>query len=750
MATRKQERPTTDVKLLPRDMEFELSPHAPEITNFATDYASEGDPNITSLVKVSTEVFERYESEREPYEAVWKVLHYMWTCAQNRAIATDERVVGANASDQLRERAESGSTQFFRMVNQFAAQYMSVYLSRNTPWKYSPIINRNIFESSEEARTQAENYDIASRWVLKRNDDGVKTLDFATLAYLYGGYPEMVFMRQRSARRTITQPVFEDVQDPTTGEVRSVATGETEEVEEEFLVESFPEFKTFSIWNMYIDVNVGSMRDQDWVYLVDPITLTEAIEMARMGEYDIEKLKLLERAHYWDGNIGGEHKDDERSSEGLDSSTNPTDTGMILRWNIFANVPIDEDGVFDSSKNVPKRHWITILGNRPDDGVVVKVERNVDPDDEVPVNFTNCLPGPPDSFYHIAPGQAIRSNYSIECTIKNQIVDEATSDLNAPIILKQGAFPNQTAFTWDGGTWECIGSPKDSWDRPTSGNASQFAIQFLQLLEEDSRRALAFDPSFVGEGLGSRASANEFSSVRQSSQAPHLSMVRYMMAQRERWRARKIKSYTDHFIPPEQIIAITDDANHFRPIQIGDLHGEFDIEINIVDEFESSIAKRQSINEAIAIVGQDPDFKANTEVPELLMELFTALKLPAARLVTPPQDADAISIARNENTRIIQNGEAVRPQPGQNHNVHLVQHKQEALRWEGIPIESDPRVANAQTLLKQHIDETSLLAQSEGATPTGGGGNGAPISRGQRNATEGEAEGNSIAALTGG
>ena len=743
MATRKTKYQYSDRNLLPQDMEFELSKNAPEINNFAADYADNDDENVGSIIKAAAEVFDRYESEREPYEEVWKVLHYMFACAQNRSINTDERIKGANASSETRERAESGSTQFFRMVNQFAAQYMSVYLSRPSPFKYSPIINNNIFASSEEARTQSEHYDITARWVLKRNKDSVRTLDFATLAYLYGGYPEMVFMRQRSAVRTKREPVFIDEIEPSTGEPIRIPTQDFTETEEEFIVESFPEFQTFSIWNMYCDVNVGNMQDQEWVYLVDPITLSEAIEEARMGEYDIDKLRLLKRTHYWDGNIAGQHKEDERLSEGLDQATDPTDTGMILRWNIFANVPIDEDGNWDPAGTVPKRHWITILGNRPDDGIIVKVERNPDPDDEIPVNFTNVLPGPPDSFYHMAPGQSIRSNYSIECTLKNQIVDESTTDLNAPLIIRQNAFPSQTDFPWDGGVWECTGSPKDSWDRPSSGNSSQFALQLLAVVEDDTRRALAFDPSFLGQGLGSRASANEASGVRQSSLAPHLSMVRYIMAQREEWRARKIKSYMDNFAPTEQIIAITDDAGHFRPVEVGTLHGEFDIEINIVDEFEDSIAKKQAINEAMAIVAQDPDYKANTEIPELLKEFFQVLKLPAARLVTPPTDSDAISIARNENAMMINGGTVVRPQPGQNHKTHLVQHKAEELRWKGIPPESDPRVANAQTLLRAHIEETQLLSESETAQ-------GAPLPRGQRNETEGEAQGNQIAAAQGG
>ena len=145
----------------------------------------------------------------------------------------------------------------------------------------------------------------------------------------------------------------------------------------------------------------------------------------------------------------------------------------------------------------------------------------------------------------------------------------------------------------------------------------------------------------------------------------------------------------------------------------------------------------------MAIVAQDPDYKANTEIPELLKEFFQVLKLPAARLVTPPTDSDAISIARNENAMMINGGTVVRPQPGQNHKTHLVQHKAEELRWKGIPPESDPRVANAQTLLRAHIEETQLLSESETAQ-------GAPLPRGQRNETEGEAQGNQIAAAQGG
>jgi hypothetical protein len=217
-----------------------------------------------------------------------------------------------------------------------------------------------------------------------------------------------------------------------------------------------------------------------------------------------------------------------------------------------------------------------------------------------------------------------------------------------------------------------------------------------------------------------------------------------MMAQREEFRAKKTMSYMRNFATQEQIIAITDDRNALQQVKVSELYGEFDIEVNVVDEFEDSIAKKQAINEFLAIVGQSPEFIKHVDTNELLKEAAFAHKLRAERIVRPPVDADARSIARNENTTLL-NGTAVRPQPNQNHDVHLTEHRSELLRWEGIPADtqSDPRVTNAQVLLKQHISETQLLTESEGAT-------GEPLPQGQDNQTEGEAQGNQIAAAYGG
>ena len=726
-----------DEKFLPTDLDLQIT----DIYGSDNNFASEED-TTKELKEIGRTVYDRYASDREPYETIWKIVDNMYKSEQNRTLAEDKMAL----PDSSALRSTAGSTLFYRTVNQFTAHYMSVYLSKPLPFKYYPIMNSSRFESSEEARQQAENHDIMARWALKRGRDGKVTPEMAMLIYKYGGYGEMVFWNQklRNVKTQIPQYI-EDI-DPTTGEI-NVVLGEVKTEETLKVVDTFPEFRPFPIWNLYVDPAVGEIQDQNWVFLVDVIPLATIINGVRTGEYDPDQVKLITEKHFWDGAIGGEHREDEQTAEGLASSTDTTRTGMFLRWNVFCNVPIDDSGKWDAKKNSPEAYWFTSIGNAVDESIPIKLEKNRDPDGEVPISWVNCMPGEPDTFYRMAPGQAIRSNYAVESTLKNQILDEQSANLLAPLIFNESAFPTITDFTFDGSPWPTDSSdPDKTWSRPSIGGNSQGALGLLGYIRDDSKEALAFDRQFTGEGLGSRASASEANNVFRLSSQPPLNMIRYIMSQREYFRARKIKSYMEAFGDPEMIIAVTDDSSAIVPVSLGDIHGEFDIEINIVDEFQDNILHQQSFNEMVGIISQSPELLQRTDMDEMLRAMWEVRKLPGSRFVKPPQDFDAKGKADEENRAMMTNGTAIEPIDGQNHNVHLVSHRAELMRWAAVEGKTENPMAANIPILRQHVALTEQLAGG------GAGGGSAPV--GDRNQPEGPAVGNALAgplgALAGG
>ena len=450
----------------------------------------------------------------------------------------------------------------------------------------------------------------------------------------------------------------------------------------------------------------------------------------------------LKRRHLWDG-VEGHNTDTEQTSQGLASTTVPYDTGMWLVWEVF----MFTDTPNKPGDSLPASWHATIIGNDLDfsSGICVNLEPNRDPRKKVPIHMSHASPGDSGRLYHQAPGEVIRSNYSTECSLKGQIVDEGSNALLAPDIIREDAFSGKTSFAYDGNPWISNMPVSESIMRHRTGQASQQAIPLLGWISDDSQRALNLDKQFTGEGLGSRASSQEAGTVFRNSAQPILAKIRYAMNHGLYWKAEQILIYGYAFAKESTVYAITDDRGISKTFQIkGDMNRAFDIEINIVDEFENDVLKKQALNEKLAIVSQNPELLKHIDVEEMLRAIFEVDKLQSSKFIIPGVDADAGQIAEMENAGFIA-GTYVSPQPGQNHRKHKVSHHALFIQLQGF--EPEELVANGMnadtvTLLQQHEEETDFMIQQEqqgsGSAPAG-----------QRNESEGEAQGNQIAALSG-
>jgi len=269
---------------------------------------------------------------------------------------------------------------------------------------------------------------------------------------------------------------------------------------------------------------------------------------------------------------------------------------------------------------------------------------------------------------------------------------------------------------------------------------TQSTAALLDYVNQDTRSALFTNMPITGqEGYGARTSASEAVGARRSAMTPHLVVTRYILDQLLSWYARKSSRYWDAFGTDDQVIAISDEPRYpeIRPSQ---LHGEFDIEVNIVDEFHDDLVMEQRTNEMLRLVASVPILQKSIDIYELLKPLFERQRLPLAAL-KQTTDIDAKMRARDENRRMIENGEVIRPQQGEAHATHYAEHMGEMLRWQGLDpavAEGDERIINAQTILQAHIDETKFLMQQDGQQ-TG------DVAGGSGNASEGEVVGNAIA-----
>jgi hypothetical protein len=712
--------------------------------------AETNDRNIAGLkeeevddkfIAASKTEFDRFASERTEYETVWKVLDNMWKCAQNQTIVAEETGKGANKPSTNTERANTGATILYRMVNQGAAMFTAVRLSKDSPFQYTPIVNKRVQGSDQEMSKAAEKHNIMARWTMKKDDQDTKAMDFAIDLYKYANVAEMIFWKEEMRKKIISVPEFEEeLQLDGTFIMREVGRTLREEV---VPIASFASVEQIPLRNVYADINIGDIQKQNCVIILDIVSISEIIEEVRKGEYSKDQFVKLTNDHMWDGSLGSD-AEERQKAEGHESTNPPSNTNKYLRFSIFHFVPIAE-GVWDEGKNVPAIHHGIVIGNTIDGGVLMKLERNRDPMDMIPIHITKGKPGFRNSMYAMAFGQAIRSNYSVECTLKNQVIDEVALNLDAPILIQEGNIQNETSFEYDRGPWFCQDTNTAMGRAPAPNGVTAVALQLLDWIKNDSQTATGYDKPFTGESFGARTSALESGNIFRSAQQPHLADIRYGM-KRERWYANGIKSYTEAFGSAEQIMSITDDNGNITTVAPGELKGEFDIEINIVDEFEDSALRSQSLNEMLGIIGQFPQFLERTNIEEFLFLMYEEKKLPASRLVHPTHDFDSLEAAERA-VQTMLGGTYVQPQPNQNHSLHISVVQAEFLRWRhlnvnqaGLTNEEKQMIANAQLFLPQHLEQRKLMIQSQNA----------PAPAGQQNQTEGEAQSNPVAGLQGG
>ena len=162
------------------------------MTNDTTGFSSNKDI-VDAALKAAGEFYDKFSSQRKEWEEVWQVADYMTKAAQNRTLNTSEMTKGVNPAWEDGERAETGSTSFFRLHRQLASQLASVAFSRDLPFKYKPIGNDNVFNSYEESDAMATQWNTLAQWTLKQDGFRKKFIDFSHQLKKYGNIPVLVY-----------------------------------------------------------------------------------------------------------------------------------------------------------------------------------------------------------------------------------------------------------------------------------------------------------------------------------------------------------------------------------------------------------------------------------------------------------------------------------------------------------------------------------------------------------------------------
>lgn len=682
--------------------------------------------------------YNRFKTDREDIDDINEVADYMYACAQNRSIMSSEKSKGMDREADT--RANVGSTIFFRQVNQLASQLVNVARARQDLFRYVVVGNKSNGLSEEDAKQVADQANALARWTLKQDSFQEKLPEFAVHAFKYSNVFALIHQHRTYGRRVVKQPkMATSVRD---GEVVSTQVDEVERIVEE-PKENYPSITFPHVDMIFADRYIKDIESQNCIVLPSKRTRAEIYEDVMKGYFDEDQYAKLTDDMQWDGSTTAEQTEKEFANRERDHS--PSKSGLFLQWDVLMRCPISDNGEWDDEDNPPVIYWGTVIGNTINDGIMMRLERNPDPDDEFPLKAIRVNPDSSSELYHTTNAEVVRSGYSAECTLMNMALDNMGDANDPPLLIVDGAHRIRNFKYRKGARWHV-----DNLNAVKQMDIRDNTIQttnLMDVVEKRIRQALITDPALMGEYAGSRTSASEFLGVNSNTKMPHLVQIGYILQQLLPWMARKYVSYWYKYGLPKQYAQITD-ADKPYEIYIKDVAAKmqfgFDVVVDIVDEYEDDLVKAQQTASIMQTIGGSPFFQQSqshsVNAGELLKEWLAQLKWPAQRIINEPMGIDAESAASGENNTMLNAGVYDRPQQGENHPVHLRVHKAERLRWKGIENSTDPRAVNLQ-LLDQHIAEHEMLMQ--------GGGGSAPPPAPSGNQTPGEVVGNQAAGAMG-
>lgn len=671
----------------------------------------------------------RFIAQREDWadsvNGLWNQMDSAFRTLVNDNTAKDINRYGANVPDEW-ERAKVGTTQFYRQVTQKAANGYAVQTSKDMPFKYQPIHDKS--EDIDHAADRAKRLNLLAKWSMKRDKFHIKSIEFWNQVRKYGNIPVMVEWVRREGTREEKVPEF--------GPDGTVIDWKFEEVDA--IIENRPNTTILPVESVYADTLIGNIQDQDCVIVCSKVGLSHIVSGIRNGYYRDDLLELLNNSHEWDG-LGGTPNADEKARNRALGQTPTQSTGQYVKREVFINAPIDEDKEkWDDKKNVPLRYRVTLIGNTPDTSIIARIERNQEPDDSIPIEMIHANPDDSDYLYHISDYEIVRANMSTETTLVRQAIDNNTLVCKPPLIEVRGAIDgNDRRF---GPNSRFVADSLDSIREFNVRDISNSTLGILQYMKEDSNTALSIDKNMIGESFGARTSAQEAGTISSNTARPNLVNIEYVLEQYLGFIASRYKVGWENYGVHEQVIQITDEDGELMFIKPSDIHGEFDVVIDVMDDIKDEAIESNKLIGFAQTMGGIPQLAEQVDWADLATKLSENI-MGTASFIKGIDEGDVVDNARKNLAILLNTGVMPDLNPAMNLRKHLEIYKAERKRWTGY---------EEQNQFIPALDE--LIASVEGMIGGGGGGQAQMMMQNGANEVipEGEARRQLVSGVAGG
>lgn len=672
-------------------------------------------PSVEKFKTAAAERFLTYYDQRTDIDESYDMSDWMYKGGQARGKFDTERRKWCPR--EVDGKANMGSIIAHRQINTLAGTLGAILMSGRDLWRYSDKPVNGNPSSGDTGSMPAAQMDALSKWIQKNDNFDKKIPEFCVAINKHSNIFAWIGVKNEESTVMESTLEFEQIgTDPITGVpqfnfVRKPAKRKA--VKTPIPTVRFPYPR-----NVYMDRYISDVQDQEFVMVLSTTTKSK---LMREGKWldQIALSKLDPKAMEWDGNYGGEGK--QSDEENADRDFSPTNTGLMLRWDVYGRVPVKEGEYFDGTGELDpedpmagvqyKLLWGVFVGNTLEDAECLKLVDDFDPDDEIPIQAIRVIPDNPDMLYHTFHTDVIRPSYAADCSFLNTAVDQHAMVTDPPLEIVHGAHFVKDFTMKHGQRWHV--KTKGAVSPMLLRDTTQTSAQMREMVRNDAKMALATDSAKLGEYAGARTSASEFMQVSQATDMTLAMKNAYVAGQFLPWLAKKYMSYCREFMPPECIQRILNEM--MFPAPKGEFIGEYDVVVDIVGQYEDDQRREAGLDRMMQILANPTFVQSSTHklnVGELIKMYVEAKRLPVSKLISEPDVTDSEKAARMRIQEMLTSGVYQPPVPGESAEIHLRTAVAERLRWRGLENADDPRVPNI-PLIDQYIGDLKTMMQQQ-------------------------------------
>ena len=657
---------------------------------------------------------------RPQLEEIWELADWMYKCGQDDGITQTERARVTRIEDDTKSKTLSqkvGSTLFFRQVRSISAHLVDIFDSKSMPCKVVSRRNPSVFYSSDQAELLAEQHNTLLQWTFDEEDMGIKFTNFAFQLLKEGNVPVFARWLRTSKEVKDNWPVTKE--QVVNGEKKTVVV-DTKRERRRMTTDNRPILEFLANECFFAYPNIGGMQKQPCVLVKSLTNITELWNGQRQNEY--LNVTSVGQEHIYKGNGDSDDLASQRDlNAGLSSSIADTTLGgSILQWDAHAVLPIDEtkpDGeMWNAAAHEPKIYWCTFVGDLASGKVIcTRMERNLDPDDDMPFAMIHMFPGDPNRLYHMCLAQALRGNFIEQTTAKQQAIDHGTLMNNRPLIIKRGVKTSSGDLTF---------SKDNVFFIQDKGDVEEFELgqmpdnyQRLAWLDADSDETAGNNRTMRAEPMGSRTSSTEAQNAATSGMLPMQMIAKYVFKQMFKWYPRKAIRMWHLHAEDDQILKITDEQGVQKVVRPADLFGDFDTRIEIVHEYEKNILSQQ--NASWATQALLPVFASVLNLRGLAPKLFEqSMQLDVTPFLLPDKREASIQRARGIIQGIVDDGVYVAPNPDDDLNAQLPVFESARIQYRGAEENNEQIIENFDRWIETAKQMASEATKGVGSMPS--------------------------------